>query len=771
MSETVKKNIVNLEEYGQMRRGLGTGAGTKALRTVRELAASNLTHHIGRMMEKIDDALFARAEKAENNMIQTQYFDAMREMRIIRKDIEEDFINGFHSRFNQGIPRQTSDSESFNLNWDDDNSGLSLVDKKDLEEELAIANMVNKIRSTSKQALFALDKRIGLLISDPELERWQNPLGPEAICDAFHEAARRIETGLEIRLVVFKLFDQHVISALSELYKEINSSLVAMGVLPEIKAYIRKNPGPAGGSHPPAAGTPGPGGEIPQGYEVGYAPAQPAGGGYSTGGGTAGGYSTGGGAAGGYSTGGGASGYNSGGYQGGSSGPIGALTLLQHGSIPAYGSGSADEAFAVDPADLASGQVNVLHGLRNSSLAEGLGKSGDMTIDIVAMLFDYILDDKNIQDAMRALIGRLQIPLLKVALLDNEFFTRKSHPARRLLNRLATTAVDWDEKQGNEDPLYLKIQSIVQTILNDFEDDISLFETLLTDLESFLGREEEQAKLRAERSAKIMEGKERLDVAKSTTLEEIEPRISDEQNLDFVRNFVTTHWKNLLFITCARQGKDSPIWKQAVATMDDLIWSVKPKYTREDRQKLVAMQPALLTRLREGMERLSIPPTERDDFIASLVHAHGRTAVNKADDEKAAEATPDNTVTKKETVIQKAVARTTTAPKPKNPSPKTDTAGDTHKPNDNFTARARQLTTGTWVEFSGTDGKRQRAKLSWISPITNTYLFTDRKGLKAGNYSLDEFALLLRCARARVLDTAPLMDRAVSTVLKEYQKH
>ena len=227
MSETVKKNIVNLEEYGQMRRGLGTGAGTKALRTVRELAASNLTHHIGRMMEKIDDALFARAEKAENNMIQTQYFDAMREMRIIRKDIEEDFINGFHSRFNQGIPRQTSDSESFNLNWDDDNSGLSLVDKKDLEEELAIANMVNKIRSTSKQALFALDKRIGLLISDPELERWQNPLGPEAICDAFHEAARRIETGLEIRLVVFKLFDQHVISALSELYKEINSSLVA----------------------------------------------------------------------------------------------------------------------------------------------------------------------------------------------------------------------------------------------------------------------------------------------------------------------------------------------------------------------------------------------------------------------------------------------------------------------------------------------------------------------------------------------------------------
>ena len=760
MSKTVKQNIVNLEDYGQMRRGLGKGAGTKALRTVRELAASKLTHHIGRMMEKVDDALFSRAEKAESNMIQTQYFDAMRELRIIRKDIEEDFTNGFYSRFNQGIPRHTSDSESFNLNLDDEDSGLSLLDKKDLEEELAIANMVNKVRSTSKQALFALDKRIGLLINDPDLERWQNPLGPEAICDNFHEAARRIETGLEIRLVVFKLFDQHVINHLGELYKDINTSLVAMGVLPEIKTSFRRNPGQsAGGPQYPAAGAPAPGGEIPQGYEGtgGYAPAQPAGGG------TVGGYGAGGGAA-------GANSYsNGGGYPGAGAGSIGALTLLQHGSIPAQGSGSGDGAFALDPADLASGQVNILHGLRNSPLAEGLGKGGNMTIDIVAMLFDYILDDKNIQDAMRALIGRLQIPVLKVALLDNAFFSRKSHPARRLLNRLASTAVDWDEQQGNKDPLYLKIQSIVQTILNDFEDDVSLFETLLEDLESFLSKEEEQAKIRAERSAKIMEGKERLDVAKITTLEEIEPRINDEQNLDFVRDFVTIHWKNLLFITCARQGKDSPAWKQTVATMDDLIWSVKPKHTREDRQKLVTMQSSLLTHLREGMERLSIPSSERDEFIARLVRAHGRTAVNTDEGEKAAEVAQNETVTEKGPAIQKAGAGTAIPGKPARPAPKPVKAAP--KANDDFTAKARQLTAGTRVEFCGSDGKWQRAKLSWVSPITNTYLFTDRKGLKAGNYSLDEFAMLLRGARARILDTAPLMDRAVSTVLKEYQKH
>jgi hypothetical protein len=75
------------------------------------------------------------------------------------------------------------------------------------------------------------------------------------------------------------------------------------------------------------------------------------------------------------------------------------------------------------------------------------------------------------------------------------------------------------------------------------------------------------------------------------------------------------------------------------------------------------------------------------------------------------------------------------------------------------------------MEFLGSDGKAKRAKLSWVSPITNTCLFTDRQGLKAGNFSLDELAHLLRSARANILNAAPLMDRAVNTVFKEYRKH
>ncbi len=720
MSESSRKKVVSLEDYGQIRRSIGSGPGSKALRIIRDQSVSGLEKYIETMLDSVDDALFSRAEKAESNMVQTQYFDAMRELRIIRKDIESDFLAQFKSNFERGIPRPSLQSGA-SLPGLDGNSDLGLIDKNDLEEDLAVSNMVNKIRSHCVQSLYALDKRIGFLIGDVDLERFENPVGPEAICNAFRQAADRIETGLEIRLVIFKLFDKHVGANIDALYRELNQQLIKMDVMPEIRTVVRKSASP----HPHAGTTGQPG--IPGHGEAG-------------GTGTAGNAYPGAGA--GHPASGNVQNY---GYMQYVEPSISALTCLQQGCETFDESAFPADIPVLDQGLLQTGTVNILRNMRDTSIIQNLGKSGGMTLDIVAILFDYILDDRNIPDAMRALIGRLQIPLLKVALLDSNFFSRKSHPARQLLNRLASSAVGWDESQGTDDPLFARIESIVQTILDKFEDDIGLFEELLSDLENFLAQEEKQAEIRAERSAKVMEGTERVAAAESTTMEEIQPRIDADLNLDFVREFVATHWKNLLFICCARNGKESEEWKQAVQTMDELIWSVKPKSTPSDRQRLVAIQPRLLEKLRVGMERLSIAPTERDDFIAKLVRAHGRTAINVTEADKAG--TAPSTAKRSQ-------------PKPEQP----------RTIDDAFTARARQLKAGTWMEFRGGEGERIRAKLSWVSPITGTCLFTDRKGLKVGNYTIEEVAHLLRSARARLLNAAPLMDRAVRTALKEYDK-
>ena len=241
----------------------------------------------------------------------------------------------------------------------------------------------------------------------------------------------------------------------------------------------------------------------------------------------------------------------------------------------------------------------------------GIGQNGEMVIDIIAMLFDYILDDTNTPNAMRAVIGRLQIPILKVALMDNSFFSRKSHPARQLLNLLSSSAIHLDEKTIDTDPLARMVTSIVQTILDQFDDDISMFSTLLDDFKSFIESEQNVARKYAEKTNQLVSGLERLTIARQTAESEIQQHPIDTiAAADSVRNFINTHWKNLLLLICAKDGKDSHAWIEAIEIMDNLIWSIRPKRNQADRERLMNIQKKLLVDLQNGMQRLSVPASE-----------------------------------------------------------------------------------------------------------------------------------------------------------------
>ncbi len=51
-------------------------------------------------------------------------------------------------------------------------------------------------------------------------------------------------------------------------------------------------------------------------------------------------------------------------------------------------------------------------------------------------IFDTVFCDQHIPDEIKALIGFLQIPVLKAALIDKGFFFEEAHPARRLIDLL-----------------------------------------------------------------------------------------------------------------------------------------------------------------------------------------------------------------------------------------------------------------------------------------------------------------------------------------------
>jgi hypothetical protein len=602
MSNSEQENVVRMESYGQLRRGLDSEREARVLQEAARLACDGLKALMERMMDKVDDALFERTEKAEHSALQTRYFDAMRELRLIRRDIEDAFVARLAAGFADGVPRNRGEDRG-NPARCRNGHDLAPCDRDRLEEEIAIAGMVKKMRSNCAANLHSLDRRFGFLMHDPDLRFWHNPVGPEPICDAFHHAASQIQTGLEIRLVIFKLFDQHVGSQADGLYTGINHYLVSKGVLPNLSAVD--------GVPTPPMGAPAP----------------------------------------------------------------------------------ADPAFPVNEA------------------GSGPTRAGETDPDL-----SDIPMAAGIQPCYRNMV---QLP----------------------------DAASVPLAPGIQ-PCYRRAARFPDAASVPMADGIEPSRGVCTPMPATVTPAQETENPDAGPVA-IPQEAGWSEVPEATAGDEIQHSNEDEDGFRFVREFVATHWKRLLFVTCARHGKDSEAWTQAVRTMNELIWSVRSTHTAENRRRLAAIQPRLLRNLRQGMERLLVPLAEREDFIARLVRAHNVEAAGGG----------ATRAQQPYTEPQAPIA----LPAAAEPTPAASTAKAAgvqvlHGSDDRFEATARRLKPGDWVEFWSSDGTGRQAKLSWVSPITGTLLFTDREGLRAANHSIDELAHLLRCSRAQVLGSTPVTE-------------
>ena len=297
---------------------------------------------------------------------------------------------------------------------------------------------------------------------------------------------------------------------------------------------------------------------------------------------------------------------------------IGSLTRLQHGDFGAIPNAPA----SFDAEALNSGKTNVVRELKSTELGKSVDQTDGMTIDIVAMLFDQIFGDARVPQALKALIGRLQIPVVKVAVLDKKFFSKKSHPARRMLDTIGEFAVGLDEKFDETSPVYKKLEGIIQKVIEDFVDDIDIFETLQTDLLALIREENVRAEQAAKEAARKIAYMERLEVGKAIAEFEIRKRAETMRMPQLVLKLLADEWIKLLLLAHARHGKDSDAWKSALETMDLLIWSANQKPSVEDRRKLATMLPGLLKRLQAGLQAAGTEPEIRRVFFSKLMRLH-----------------------------------------------------------------------------------------------------------------------------------------------------
>ena len=778
--------VVHMNEYERSRRGLDQRRANELLRACRDQAKQHLCAAVGRMLDKVDDALFELAEKAENNAVQSQYFDAMREVRIKRSDMERIFhttlIDGFNAAVAPpaGGAAEAASGEEMELN---------LVGDEEMEEALAVTNMIHKIETGCTQELGLLDRRMGYLLADEALEQHANPVGPRVLCDAFLQACSPVESGLKVKLIILKLYDRYVVSEdILPLYKMLNRFLVSQKVLPDIRPQAPSRSGSAtsgaAGAAPGGPAAPAEVGEEESDFFAALQQLVPAGG-YGMPAGAGGGVG-----GGGIGIGGGG-GVGGGGFGLGGTVPAGfmqGLTSLQQGTGSYAG---------LDNHALAGGTVNVIHDVKAAALAEGVGGLDALIIDVVSMLFDYILDDRDIPDPMKALIGRLQIPMLKIAMQDQAFFNRKSHPARRLLNALAEAAAGWNP-DDRDSTLYQTIESIVHRVQSEFDEDVALFEELLEELDAYLAEEAERASEQEAASTGLLRSKEQLHYAKQYVEEEIAHRTRNLSLPAFIRSFMVNYWKNYLLVTLVREGDGSLEWKRALTVTDNLLWSIRPKLASE-RDRLVRMLPGLLQSLREGMELVAMSDDSYQAFLSQLGDLHAQvvqqarsdagagTEVEEQDplaadplaeavDEVQEEA--DELAETMEAEAEAAAHATLHRLLDEQGLGELDveeiildeseTAEEVME--DEFTEMVRSLQQGGWVEFVRESGETVRAKLTWISPVTGSYLFTNRKGLKEADMTLQGLAAEFRRGSARPIDAVPLFDRAVSHMLDGLQQ-
>ncbi len=244
-----------------------------------------------------------------------------------------------------------------------------------------------------------------------------------------------------------------------------------------------------------------------------------------------------------------------------------------------------------------------------------------MTIDIVAMLFEFILRDTKVPAEVRAQLGRLQFLVLKTALRDPTFFTHKGHPARMLVNRIGSISLSLRQVDPSGKHLTAEICRIVEALLADTEERVEIFAQMLDEFDQFVARELRTSDEDVERAVLAMESVESrtLQFARITAM--IADGLSILKIDPKLHHFIVHTWAHVVERAGRSDVADSRHYRSMVP---DLIWSIAPKVAEVDRKQLLSMLPGILATMREGMTLLDWDLQQQQDFLGWLIDSHTR---------------------------------------------------------------------------------------------------------------------------------------------------
>lgn len=731
------------------------------LEGVLALAGNIIERSFGDSLNEYEQQLFKQAEKARSSNEQHAVFESLREVKRGRADAAPRFLLFLESALARLDSRPAAAAPAPRF------QELTLLDTRDQEENLALQEIATKAEIRHSQALYALGHRFGVMAGTPALDAESLPLGPQQLCAALRYSTACLGLVLEHRLLLYRQFDRRAMAEIGSLYTAVNDYLVQQRILPNLQLsqrYGASTPAPASAAKPAAGAeatatppaTPAP---TPTAPVAASAPAlarapMPH-------------------------------------EDARDSELFHTLRELLSGRRQAVGQAPPPRDSISDYVATGEDIQSVLGSLQHRPAAPMMlggrvvqrtighlkqdlvqqlrqftpdGKPPQLTdvdadtLDLVGMLFDFIAKDMRASGSTQSLLTKLQVPVLRVALRDKSFFTRRSHPARQLLNAIAETGQYWiDESEGDADRLLVeKMQLVVDRVSNEFDGRDELFDELLTDLSRHMGTLARKAEVAERRHVDAAKGRERLDMARERASQAVAERLQDKKINRLVRTLLEQAWTDVLALTILRQGEESDAYRRRIAVADQLIAG-----------SASADDTALRTEIEQGLSQVGFHADDAHGMVQQLF-----SSSEQARDDSAATRTELALKLKSKARLGEETGSAPAAAAAPAATPAAKTAAETPTP---LNAEERQtlerlktLPFGTWFEFViNQQGDTVRRKLSWFSTLTGRCLFVNQRGARTEERTLHQLSrdLVRKQVRIVTVEKESMIDRAWDTIV------
>lgn len=719
MTATINSNVINLQPGGPR----ATVAANRILLECRDMGVRQLRTALRELIESITETLQQEADTT-SEVEQRRFLNRLREL-LVEKGGRLEGQLGAHwtTGFDTALRGSGKTGAGKELLFAD----LQIVDFGDMDEDLAVKAFAQRLDSKSESDLYALGRRFDYLIGR-SAEAGDNPLAPQTLANALRDAMRDAGLDTECRLELWRRLETVADGRIAPIFHAINAHLVQHNVLPELRRDYGRPAGKGNAKTEPSGKAATDMFSILQSLVAGggnqsATPSQ----------GTPG-------------------------LAGAMSGQAGHPT-----QSPQVWASLESMQRAIPGGILPSGNAgltNVLHEFRSSEIGQGLQQVDAITVDIVAMLFDMIFDDREISDQIKALVGKLQIPVLKVALIDRNFFSSKAHPTRRLLEVISRAAQRWSDQIGHDDPVYRKIAEVIEHIHGNFKQDTGLFASLCDELELFLKQQEETGETTASRAALLVVQRELEELAEMTITGELQLLMEGVQSAVAV-DLLDHEWRAVLKHIHLDEGPGSEAWTAALATARTLVASLAPKRDGQERQGLARQLPSLLRELSQGFERIKLEPARRHALMDALFTVHSALLRgNEPPPQTAAIHEPAPVAAEPDLASRSLADGDITVESISVTVPLLAAVAD---------SGVETLQRGDWVEYMQPEGVPIRYRLSWISPQRGIFLFTNPLSPHALAVSPEAMSLQLQRGEVRILSTEPIFDRALNRTIDTLQ--